>query len=495
MKRHFLNRIALATVLATIGLPGAAHACDAFYETKPGETLAGIAYKCGTTVSALIANNPELSGRSGLRSGVIVKMPTTASGQVPWSSSYADKPTKLPGSAHVEHVPTQTQVPDNNRKGPYYRISYGDTLGEIAARHGVSIWDIMLINPGIKNPHLLRAGEYIRLPYGSRTVPAPRTKTAVFRGRQTISVVPMPTPKGTVVSVALDGFAPNATVRIGLGPSSRETAIVGGGKTNSRGELVYEFMLPKAFAELERAVVTADTRKKDGGSAVSTPFLLPLSASLVDWKDEVVSLQEETDLPVGSRISIEGVITGEGDRCTAMRGNDGQLYTLTATDARFRTGDVVRIKGIVAPYDWCGQGIAIATASSETRVKPKGDRSSRSDKAKAFEQSESAIEIIRPSRKRNVIRDTWGGTEVVQVHRPFTDLQQQQFVRGIVISKDDRCTTVRGEDGVLYAINAQMHSLRRGDQVELIGHTLARDLCGKGVGFAVEEARRAKYGF
>lgn len=44
-----------------------------------------------------------------------------------------------------------------------YRIAPGDTLGEIAAKYGTTIAKLMALNPNIKNPDLIYAGDYIRI--------------------------------------------------------------------------------------------------------------------------------------------------------------------------------------------------------------------------------------------------------------------------------------------------------------------------------------------
>ena len=45
----------------------------------------------------------------------------------------------------------------------FYQIAAGDTLGDIAVKYGTTVAKLMALNPNIKNPDLIYAGDYIRL--------------------------------------------------------------------------------------------------------------------------------------------------------------------------------------------------------------------------------------------------------------------------------------------------------------------------------------------
>ncbi|HEY6553829.1 MAG TPA: DUF5818 domain-containing protein [Vicinamibacteria bacterium] len=62
----------------------------------------------------------------------------------------------------------------------------------------------------------------------------------------------------------------------------------------------------------------------------------------------------------GKPIQVRGTLTGEGVECQALRGDNGQLYTLTGDLGGFKTGDKVRVKGEIAQVSICQQGITIA---------------------------------------------------------------------------------------------------------------------------------------
>ena len=45
----------------------------------------------------------------------------------------------------------------------FYCIASGDTLGDIALKYGTTVAKLMALNPNIKNPDLIFAGDYIRI--------------------------------------------------------------------------------------------------------------------------------------------------------------------------------------------------------------------------------------------------------------------------------------------------------------------------------------------
>jgi LysM repeat protein len=57
-----------------------------------------------------------------------------------------------------------TPPPPPPSGGTTYTVQKGDTLRKIAARHGVTVSDILAVNPQIKNANLIYAGQVINLP-------------------------------------------------------------------------------------------------------------------------------------------------------------------------------------------------------------------------------------------------------------------------------------------------------------------------------------------
>jgi len=58
-------------------------------------------------------------------------------------------------------------------------------------------------------------------------------------------------------------------------------------------------------------------------------------------------------------IRVTGVITDDGVECTALRGDNGRLYTLAGGAGSFKSGDRVRVIGKVAGISFCMQGTTI----------------------------------------------------------------------------------------------------------------------------------------
>ncbi|HWM91335.1 MAG TPA: DUF5818 domain-containing protein [Thermoanaerobaculia bacterium] len=73
----------------------------------------------------------------------------------------------------------------------------------------------------------------------------------------------------------------------------------------------------------------------------------------------VAKIQEDKSQG-NDQIKVTGVLTDEGAECPALRGDDGQLYTLTPRDLQgFEVGDRVTVTGTVAERNFCQQGTTI----------------------------------------------------------------------------------------------------------------------------------------
>ena len=148
VRRIFQLLLVLAILIASFGSVGSASAwsgCASYVTVQWGDTLSWIAQQCGTTVYAIQAANPGLGW--WVYAGQVLYMPT----------GYTADPGYYPPSAP---------------SGGTYVVQWGDTLGKIAARTGVSWRDILAVNPQIQNPSLIYTGQVIYLP-GGVVNPAP----------------------------------------------------------------------------------------------------------------------------------------------------------------------------------------------------------------------------------------------------------------------------------------------------------------------------------
>jgi membrane-bound lytic murein transglycosylase D len=115
------------------------------HTVRAGQTLSEIAAEYRTSVSALLRTNGMKDPRR-LRVGQRLKVPVVGgSGAV--VTAAADSPVEQ------GRVPSSTSV----------RVARGETLSHIAARHGVSVADLMRYN-GISKASAIRAGQVLRIP-------------------------------------------------------------------------------------------------------------------------------------------------------------------------------------------------------------------------------------------------------------------------------------------------------------------------------------------
>jgi len=128
----------LATSFVSVGGALAWSQCTTYVTVQWGDTLSGIAQLCGTTVDAIRAANPGLGW--WLYAGQVLYIPT----------GYTPPPQ-----------------PSYNT----YVVQWGDTLGKIAARSGITVSNILAVNPQIHNASLIYVGQVINLPAGVNVPP------------------------------------------------------------------------------------------------------------------------------------------------------------------------------------------------------------------------------------------------------------------------------------------------------------------------------------
>jgi peptidoglycan endopeptidase LytE len=118
-----------------------------WYIVKKGDTLSGIAQRFHTTVRRLLQLNPDISDPDWIRAGDTIQMPESDQGSAP---------------------------PVAER---YYIAKEHDTLSGIAARFHTTVRSLLALNPGIANPHFIRAGQAIKVA-GSPHETSPSKKRA-----------------------------------------------------------------------------------------------------------------------------------------------------------------------------------------------------------------------------------------------------------------------------------------------------------------------------
>jgi LysM repeat protein len=128
--------VLFAILTVSFANPGSAQAwsgCGSTYVVQWGDTLGGIAAYCGTTVSAIYAVNPGISGY--LYAGQVLAMPGV---------DYCNCP-------QVGYAGT-------------YTVQRGDIFSEIAKRYGVSINNLWAANPHVWDINRIYPGQVLNVP-------------------------------------------------------------------------------------------------------------------------------------------------------------------------------------------------------------------------------------------------------------------------------------------------------------------------------------------
>ncbi len=155
LKRLFSGIVALAIALATVGPVSA----DTTYVVQAGDTLSGIAFKCGVSMQSIInANN--ISNPNLVSVGQRLAIPGSNSCGSGSSSS---------GSSGSTTTTTTTQAGS-------YTVQAGDTLGVIAAKFGTTVSAILTANR-LTNPNLIFVGQVLTIPGTTTTTTTPTTPT------------------------------------------------------------------------------------------------------------------------------------------------------------------------------------------------------------------------------------------------------------------------------------------------------------------------------
>jgi LysM repeat protein len=198
--KRILPILLLAAVLTvSLGFAGNVHAyaCGTTYTVRSGDSLGGIAKACGTSVAALRLANPGLDyyiypgqvlvlpgaywdNGNGYATYVVARgdtlkalasrfgttMDALASLNAIYNYNLIFEGQRLTvpsaGTNPPPHSPPPSSPPPTS--GTRYTVQRGDTLRKIADRIGVSVNDILAVNPQIVNPNLIYVGQVINLP-------------------------------------------------------------------------------------------------------------------------------------------------------------------------------------------------------------------------------------------------------------------------------------------------------------------------------------------
>jgi len=190
--------------MASAGKAAAWSGCGSTYMVQWGDTLSGIAAKCGTSMSAIWQLNPGLG--SWVYAGQVLYMPdgnwgvggiyqihvvapgdtlkniaqrygtsmysiANLNGIYNYDWIYVGQSLKIPVGGSISPVPAPVPSPS----GYTYLVQSGDTLRKLAYRWGVGIYDILAVNPQITNASIIYVGQIINIPVQSVVPPVTTT--------------------------------------------------------------------------------------------------------------------------------------------------------------------------------------------------------------------------------------------------------------------------------------------------------------------------------
>jgi len=209
LKRTSQLIIILSMLLASFAYTGTALAwagCGSSYTVQRGDTLYAIATRCDTTVAALQLANPGLT--SWIYAGQVLMLPGASWDNGNGNSIYVvargdtlrliaarygvtvDALARLNNiyNTNLIYVGQRLLIPGTGTVPPppptgatTYVIYPGDTLRKLGLRWGVTIYDILAVNPQITNASLIYVGQVINVP-GVSTTPSGPVYYTIQRG-------------------------------------------------------------------------------------------------------------------------------------------------------------------------------------------------------------------------------------------------------------------------------------------------------------------------
>lgn len=404
-KRTLTSVAALASALAFGQVAGAQEHCGGSYTVRAGDTLAGIAAKCSTSVTALTRANAVIGNPDRIEIGWQLT--------VPEGSGSGDDSADRGGSR--DSSPDYAGADGRAAYGATYEVRPGDTFAGIAAALGLSLIDVIAANEGI-DPFSLRIGQQIRLPGDGRADRGDREPDdggdRVLTGRVIDGGVcaTLRTEDGDEWNLVSDrvGFTEGEYVEV-RGARSQSSGCAGrtlevaaltevtppdDGRDDGRDERRDEFTLegrvttggtcPVLQTEDGRTytMVSDDVRFSRGEYVEVTAR--HVRTNECDGRVIEVSAIDEVAPPRGSddgrgdeddgrQVQVEGRIAS-GTECPVLRTTDGDVYSLVSDDVRFTTGEYVEIQGQTVGASFCMQGTTVDVRRMR-EVSPPSDES------------------------------------------------------------------------------------------------------------------------
>ncbi len=208
------------------------------YTTQPGDTLAAIAGRFSTTVSALLTANPAVTDPNQISPGMQILIP-----------------------GFNVNVDGQT----------VYIVKGGDDLTQIAARQGVPLGALEQANQQIADPDLIFAGTHLTIP-GSGLIP--------ITGQQAqLTLTPASGSPSTLVTISGTNFPANASLNLTAGAQGATPTVSTAVAADSNGSFTAQLMIPSAAPGGSVWPVTAASAASGGPSATAEFQVTPVGST------------------------------------------------------------------------------------------------------------------------------------------------------------------------------------------------------------------------
>ncbi len=210
----------------------ASGSCGDTYTVRRGDFLTRIARTCGTTLSSILALNPQIRNPNLIFSGMVLRLTGT--------------------------------VPSQQKCGNTYTVVRGDFLIRIARLCGTTLSNILALNPQIRNPSRIFAGMVLRL--SGKTTPSGRVAQ--------VSLSTTRAEAGDEVTVTVSGFPANADIDYRIGQKGKSFTAAFDGKTRTNGTASKTIHIPSKADEGELWVVRVLTTELANGVDVTSHTIL-----------------------------------------------------------------------------------------------------------------------------------------------------------------------------------------------------------------------------
>lgn len=362
-----LGAVSLAAALALTGPAAAQSRCGASYSIQPGDTLYRVAQQCRVSLSRIMDLNPGLNPRD-LSVGTRLQLVAGSTGG----------------------CTTQPRDP-----GDRYRVQSGDTMADVAARFGVSLFELLNSNEEV-DPFSLAVGELLDIPGDGPSA--------------AVSISPQSGPPGSRVTVSARNLRPDDYVTVGVGERASEWRGLREVRVGGDGALSVEVNAPDWTEPGDDLIFVVDT---DRGQTL---------------KSDVFDVTRGHQ---GGTVSYEGRVR-EGAECPVLVTRDGDRYALTSSRVGITPGEYVRIEGRAAEMAYCMEGTrTIRVSAIEEVAPPNGNDDTGGDRMRVEGRVRSGVEcplLVTPDGDRYALasnRDITPG-EYVEVRGQRADISYCQ---------------------------------------------------------------------